>query len=129
MHRSVAVLLSPRHRAAWRWLLVALVLVVAWFAFSPATGVDAFENVDKVKHVLAFGCLATTASLGWTATASARGSISLSLLLYGAFIEVVQSAIPGRSASWFDLVADAVGIAGGLLTVLLARRYLDRLDA
>ncbi len=129
MQRSLTYLLSPRHRAAWRWLLLALVLVVAWFAFSPTSGVDAFENVDKVKHVLAFSCLATTASLGWTAAASARGSVALSLLLYGAFIEVVQTAIPGRSASWFDLGADAVGIAGGLLAVLLARRYLDRPDA
>lgn len=129
MHHFLSVLLLPRLRPAWRWLLAALVLLVAWFAFSPSAGIDAFEHVDKVKHVLAFGCLATVASLGWTATTTNRGRIALSLLLYGAFIELVQSAIPGRTASWLDLLADGAGIAGGLLAVQLARRHLGHQDA
>ena len=129
MHHSFSVLLLPRLRPAWRWLLAALVLVVAWFAFSPAVGTDAFEHLDKLKHVLAFGCLATVASLGWTATTTARCGIALSLLLYGAFIELVQSAIPSRTASWLDLLADGAGIAGGLLAVQLARWHLGRQDA
>ena len=113
--------LSPRHQPAWRGLLAVLVLVVAWFAFSATTGTDAFEHADKVKHVLAFGIMASVASLGWAASRSTGLRIAGALVLYGAFIEVVQFFIPGRDASVLDLVADAVGVAAGLLAVRAAR--------
>ncbi|MFN8892561.1 MAG: VanZ family protein [Betaproteobacteria bacterium] len=37
------------------------------------------------------------------------------MLAYGVFIELVQSRIPGRAASGWDVLADAAGIALGLL--------------
>jgi VanZ family protein len=121
MKASLALLLNPRHRPAWRWLLAMLVLVVAWFAFTPSTATELFDQADKVKHVLAFGCLAGTAALGWPAGRPSGLRIACALVLYGAFIEVVQSFIPGRDASWLDLAADAVGIAAGLLAAQAAR--------
>ncbi len=122
MNRFAARLLDPQHQRQWRLLLAALVALVSWFAFSEASGAAAFSQVDKVKHVLAFTGLATAAALGWgpglrTATFAATG-----LALYGAFIEAVQSFLPGRVASWHDLLADGLGIACGLLLVWLARR-------
>jgi hypothetical protein len=41
--------------------------------------------------------------------------VTLGLLAFGAFIEVVQAQIPGRAGEWPDLLADATGIAAGLL--------------
>ena len=113
---------SRTHQHAWRWLLAVLVVVVSWFAFSPSTGSDAFEHVDKFKHVLAFGCLATVAGLAWPVSRPTHFKIALALVLYGAFIEVVQSFIPSRDASWPDLLADAVGIAAGLLLLHVVRQ-------
>ena len=37
----------------------------------------------------------------------------LSLLGFGVLIEVAQLYVPGRSAEWADLLADAIGIACG----------------
>lgn len=48
--------------------------------------------------------------------------MGLALLAYGGLIEMVQSQIPSRTAAWDDLLADAVGIAGGLLLAALLRR-------
>ena len=121
MNAVITGLLHPRRRPAWRGLLAVLVLVVAWFAFTPSTATELFDQADKVKHVLAFGCLAGAAALGWPAGLSTGLRIACALLLYGAFIEVVQSFIPGRDASWLDLAADAVGIATGLLAVQTTR--------
>jgi VanZ family protein len=126
VNATLTRLLSPRHRPAWRWLLAALVLVVAWFAFTPSAGTDPFVNADKVKHVLAFACLAGAAALGWPGSPSTGLRIAGALVFYGAFIEVVQSFIPGRDASWLDLAADAVGIAAGLLAVYAARLSAGR---
>jgi VanZ family protein len=126
MQAPLAHLLNPRHRTAWRRLLSLLVLVVAWFAFSSVTGSDPFEHVDKVKHVLAFGCLAVAASLGWAASRQTTFRIACALVLYGVFIEAVQFFIPGREASALDVAADAAGIAAGLLAVHAARRQAGR---
>lgn len=117
----VTPLLHPRCRPAWRALLAVLVLVVAWFAFTPSTANELFDQADKVQHVLAFGCLAGAAALGWPAGRSTSLRVACALLFYGAFIEVVQSVIPGRDASWLDLAADAAGIATGLLAAQAAR--------
>jgi VanZ family protein len=48
------------------------------------------------------------------------------LLAYGLFIEVVQSWLPSRHADVLDLVADAVGIALGLLLLSRLRRRWPR---
>lgn len=113
---------DPRFHRHWRVLLLLLALTAAWFAFTPRPPLPEFEGADKVNHLLAFGSMATAASLGWRAGWASRGGVSLGLLGYGGFIEIVQSQIPNRTAAWDDLLADAVGIAGGLLLAALLRR-------
>lgn len=114
---------SPRFRPHCRALLVLLCLVAGWFAFTPQPPpMPDFDGADKVNHLLAFGSMATAASLGWPAGPRARWGVGLGLLAYGGLIELVQSQIPSRTAAWDDLLADAVGIAGGLLLAALLRR-------
>lgn len=121
MSHAIARLLHPRHQPWWRALLVLLVLVVAGFAFTPSVASLPIEHVDKVQHVLAFSCMAGVASLGWPAWGSTALKIGAALLLYGVFIEVVQSFIPGRDASTLDVLADGAGVAAGLLTARAVR--------
>jgi VanZ family protein len=114
---------ETRFRTHWRLLLASLVLVVAWFAFAPADGRDTgLEGMDKIEHLLAFGALGLTALCALPAGAWAGAASAAALLGYGGFIELVQRHIPGRTASWADLAADAVGVALGLWLAAALRR-------
>lgn len=118
--------MSPTAHPLWRIVLALLVAVVAWFAFSKAGKADFVPHLDKVQHLLAFGSMACAAALGWPAGRRAALGVLVGLLGYGAFIELVQSQLPYRMASWADLGADAVGISCGLaLITALRKRWLE----
>lgn len=115
-------------RWAWRALFAALVLVVAWLAFTPRPPAPAETLWDKANHALAFAALAACAAGGWPGRAR---RIALGLLVYGLLIEAVQQVIPERSADLADVVGDAVGIAAGLVLAAAgaaARRKTLRRD-
>lgn len=114
-----ALLHEARWRGPWRLALLAAVLVTAFFAFRPGPGpAPVFTAADKVQHLLAFGCMAFAGRLGF----ARQAALAAALLAYGGFIELVQTQVPGRDASWDDLVADALGIAAGLALVAWLRR-------
>jgi VanZ family protein len=100
---------------AWRGVLLALLLVVSWLAFAPVPFRDGELPLDKLRHLAAFGVLAWVAAQGWGRAPVAGWRIAAALLAYGVFIELVQSQVPGRHASAADVLADAAGIALGLL--------------
>ncbi len=108
----------------WRALVAVQVAGVCWLAFDPQPPSAANTLNDKANHLLAFAVMAFSSRLGWT-----RGQpwiAALALLKLGALIEVVQTFIPGRTGEWPDLLADAVGIALGLLLHRLAPRWAHR---
>ena len=113
---------SARRRRAWRIVLILLLLTIAWLAFSPNPPPEASTGWDKMNHLLAFSVLAACASFAWAGTRWRFAWVTLALLAYGVFIEVVQTQIPGRSGEWPDLLADSLGIAIGLLLVALLER-------
>lgn len=97
-------------RRGWFWLAVGLSLVVL---FAPGDAVPpAPAGTDKVVHVGVFLLLALTGVL----SGFPRLRLALGLLAYGALSEAVQ-AVPtlGRGVSIGDWIADAVGVAAGLL--------------
>lgn len=97
----------------WRALLAAELAGISWLAFDPAPPAAAATFTDKINHAAAFAVLAFSARLAWPRASVA--AVAGGLLVYGGFIEVVQTFIPGRSGEWADLLADAAGIAIGLL--------------
>lgn len=104
--------------------LIALI-VVSYLAIQPSLIPMVDQANDKVKHVLAFATLAGGLSLFW---GFRWWCVAAGLLLYGIGIEVAQSFIPGRFASVWDVVADCVGIALGLLVaaaVKISMRFLS----
>lgn len=95
---------------AGRWATLLAFVAIAYLAVQPSnvTLVDDFN--DKSKHILAFFVLTVGLlrywRLSWTSTA-------LALLAFGVGIEVIQSHIPGRTASPWDALADGVGFLIG----------------
>lgn len=114
---------DARARSAWRLVLAVLIVVVGWFAFGqPLQPIPDIDGGDKINHLLAFLALGAAASFslppGWRASAQAAAG----LLLYGAFIEAVQTQLSHREGDWQDLAADAVGVLCGLLLASGLRR-------
>lgn len=104
---------------AWSWaafggLLVA-VMVVSWGLFSPAHALPAWTHRhDKCWHTLAFAGLALLTH-GALSGAAPVGLLWLGLSALGLLTEVLQQWFaPGRSFSWGDALANAVGAAVGL---------------
>jgi VanZ family protein len=118
-------LTAHKRRPPWLALCFVLALVICYLAFHPKPPQAATTGWDKLNHLLAFASLGFTAALG-----SARGErrvamVFVGLLVFGGFIEIVQTQIPGRSGEWADLLADSFGITIGLALSALWRRVIQ----
>ncbi|MDV8022157.1 VanZ family protein [Rhodococcus sp. IEGM 1330] len=93
---------------------LAVTFVVALIVlFTPASGVPSgFEHSDKIIHFALFAALAYTsrmAGIDWIRTA-------LWVLAFAVVSEFLQAILPlGRSGSIADALADAAGVAVGLV--------------
>ena len=118
---------APERRQFWRALLAVLLITVTWLALIPAPPRLVTTGWDKSNHALAFAALAFSSV--WAVWPRPRqwGWLAISLVGYGIGIEIAQSFLPPREADVHDVLADAVGIALGLLpawplAATLARR-------
>jgi VanZ family protein len=114
---------SSRFHVPLRLLLACMMVLTCWFAFTPQPPNFQFKNADKVNHLLAFGSLTLVAGLSWMSGRTQALAVVVGMGLFGVFIELVQSQLPTRSAEWADLAADSLGIAGGLVLLLMLRRW------
>lgn len=87
-------------------------VAVAWFAFSPSTGVESGLPWDKANHAVAFLTWTILIGCGWPKAGIVR--LALVMLGLGVAIELIQG-LPavGRDADVWDVVADMVGFAAG----------------
>ena len=101
------------HGALSRGVLAVTVLVSLAVLFTPGADVpSAPPGVDKMVHLALFAALALA---GRWAGIRPR-ALAVLLVVYAAASEVVQAVTPlNRSGSAADLIADALGIAVGLL--------------
>ena len=114
------------HETRWQphWLMLLLVFaaISAYFAFSPGPPALPSSSLDKLNHLAAFAAMGLAAALAQPAGLRASFTAAAGLLIYGGFIEVVQSLLPTHYADLADLGADALGITLGLLLVATLRR-------
>jgi len=89
------------------WICATVVLVLS---LAPATELTPTTGWDKSNHALAFSVLAI---LGCLAYSTRIQIVLVGLVLYGGFIEILQSLTPYHLAEWGDLVADIIGVAIG----------------
>lgn len=92
----------------------------------PAPGVDV-PGFDKVFHAGAFALTVWALGRVLAPRGLAMGVVALAALAHAVLIEALQgAALPHRSASAADVLADAAGIAAGMLAWALERRIRRR---
>jgi VanZ family protein len=117
------------HLRLWRWLgrLALITTVVVCLVPMPKSPIPV-EGGDKLEHALGW-LLITLWYAQLTADARALLARAAGFLALGAAIELAQSLTTWRSADPWDLLANAAGVATGVLLGLSpARGILARLD-
>ena len=97
-------------------VLAATLMPAVWFWSDRHSLITWFLNVDKWLHAATFVFLAV-----WFAgqfRPAAYWRVAVGLILFGVLIEICQRMVTYRSAEVFDIVADAGGIAAGLLIAM-----------
>ncbi len=109
------------HRRLFRTATLGWSIAIAWLALRPAAGLESGLPWDKANHAAAFLLLTFLAGRGWPELS--RVALVLIMLAAGVGIELAQG-LPqiGRDADAWDVVADAVGIAAGLVGLAWMRR-------
>jgi len=100
-------------------LIVAL-MIVSYLVFSKPNYPQIIPHMDKIGHFGSFFCL------GYLTQLAFKPKWPVMVLLftsYAIFIELVQSRLSYRTASFADFVADMVGIAAFYFCYWLYRRY------
>lgn len=104
---------------------IAALIVVFALALTPVPdGLMLFSWQDKLEHLLVFLGLYL---LGISAWPGRPGTIGVSLVLYGAAMEIAQSATVHRYGDKWDWTADCIGIAAGMLAIHLRTKHAQRL--
>lgn len=110
-------------RAAARLGFCALVLAVCVASLLPQEDSVPLGHFDKLAHA---GAYALTAFVGVLGARTRRGwlTVAAMTLALGVLMEVLQSYVPGRSASIGDLIADVVGVMAGIWLAATSLRAL-----
>jgi len=98
-------------------LLGSLYLAVAVAALTPAARPPTSGGFDHYLHALVFGSL----TIVTFAAFPVAWVVACVVFTTSILIEVGQMLVPERSASWGDVAANALGIAIGMLAILLWR--------
>ena len=117
-------MLPLRHARRWRIASIVLLLLVLVLTLMPAVWmwpgrrqfVAWFIDADKWLHAITFVFLAIWFAGQYRPRSYWR--IAIGLVFFGVFIEACQRLVTYRSAEWFDIVADAAGIAVGLAVAM-----------
>jgi len=101
-----------RYRALWLGIGWGLVFLVSYLTLSPAPPdfYLEFEYADKIKHFIAYFCL-----MFWFAQLYKKIKIRIAYVIFfismGVFLEVLQGFGGVRFFEYYDMLANAVGVA------------------
>ena len=102
---------------------VIVAVVIAVLSLEPSGGRPSLNLNDKLHHFIAYAVFSFLAVLG----RHQRGILAVVLFVsaYGVLMEGLQGILPfNRSASWLDIIANLIGVAGGTLAALVVARVL-----
>ena len=101
-------------------LLAVISLSVIPQGAIPDTGLS-----DKLGHLVAYACLALAGGIAYSGARSSFMLIS-GLLFLGVGLELVQTFLPGRSASGYDVLANVIGTALGAAAAISISSIMNR---
>jgi VanZ family protein len=104
-----------QHRMVFLMAFYISSVAIEYLATTPLQIKPIQNTWDKANHCLAFLVLYLTLSLGYPKLNTLK-KFGL-LLAFGVQIEIVQSFLPYREASFGDVLADGIGIILGMLIV------------
>lgn len=108
-------------QAIFKWALALTLILVSYLVFSkPNYYPSGIPNLDKIGHVGSFFMLSY---LTYLAFKPKWYLLAIILAGYAIFIEIVQSQLSYRSASFADFIADMVGIFLFYISHWLYNRY------
>ena len=120
---------TTRVNAVIRWAAItgfaAGAVAVSVLSLTPSDALPGIELWDKLQHVLAYLILAVTGAVAFPGRRSLPW-LAVGLLILGCVLEAIQAFIPGRTASFDDAIANAIGVGLGLVIARVAgsRYYL-----
>ena len=108
-----------RFRLSALGLFLTACLLVAYLSLAPGGTIPHSNQIDKVLHVLGYAGLVWLGGLAFTSW-RLRGALTVALLGYGGFLEIVQQGLPQHQASLLDMAANAGGLVAGLIAVAVS---------
>ena len=88
-----------------------MIVALGWPDLRLPPAPPALDRPDLLLHGLGFAALGTLARLGWPGR---RGRLFLLLAVAASALEALQLAVPGRSVSASDAVANLIGLSVAL---------------
>lgn len=109
---------SLRYRSWWIVGGLAMALFIVVVSLLPSSNLPSVQLWDKFEHAIAYFALA--AWFGGVVRPDRYLRLALALLALGIAVEIAQQAMGlGRTAELRDVLADAVGVALGLIVAAL----------
>ena len=108
-------------RTIFRSLTILILIIFTVLFLIPTQDLpeqSIFKWWDKVQHCLVFMALTTVAFIAYP---KSQLKVSIYLLMYGGFIEVLQAMTSWRKGDFYDWVADAFGV---LITYLVLETFI-----
>jgi len=103
-------------------IFIAYVLLVIILSLIPTAALGGELHVDKIAHIIAYGIMGFLAYLS-VSSVRKRFYLFFIIISLGLVLELFQLYIPGRSASFFDMIANTLGAVLGYLCAWLALAY------
>jgi VanZ family protein len=94
----------------YRVLLCSAIILITHLAVTSMAYPVISDTNDKFNHIFAFIVLAFFADFSFPESPYRLVKI-LSLFVYGIIIEIIQYYIPNRNFSFFDILADLIGLS------------------
>lgn len=102
------------------WAVIILFLTLTPGADMPYTDIWSLLRFDRFAHLFVFALLVLLLTVGfrkqYTFAILRNNNVRIALLMsviYGFALELIQSAIPGRSLEMVDFLANTLGSLGG----------------
>ncbi|PKH07293.1 VanZ family protein [Moritella sp. Urea-trap-13] len=101
-----------KYKFWFRLLLAMVIFTICIIAFGKATTDIPQLGYDKLNHLIAFASLALLFDYSFP---NRTITLFMTLLGFGIFIEFIQGMIPSRTTSYWDILADLIGITSYLI--------------